>query len=1056
MSGTPALITPERVVRQVRPDRIPLTVEQRRLWFLDRLKGSSVEYNLSEALQLHGDLDVPALGRAIDAIVARHEVLRTSYAERDDEPVQIVEPARAVDLPVIDLRGMSDRAQSRSIEAFVRAEHLTPFDLEHGPLLRVKLLWLGRHEFLFLRTFHHIAYDAWSRAVFNRELAALYDVFHAGAQDTLPPLSVQYADFAIWQGQAAADPRRREAMAYWQRQLEAVPEQLELPVDRPRRSEQRPVACVFRSATTVEQTAAVKRIGRELRATPFVVLLGALAILLSRYSGQDDLVLGTPMANRPTEPLRNLIGLFVRLLVLRIRVGASASLRDLLGEVRQTAFDAYAYGNVPFEDLVAMAAPARRLDRMPLVQVLLVLQNAPAVPPGLTGLAGDYLGTAEKTAQSDLELYVLDHAGRFECAWVYNRDLFDRWRIEQMARHYWRVVEAIAADAGVAVGDVPLLDAAEQHQLLAAWNATAQPLSDVTLASVFEARVERTPDAVAVTCGQDAVTYRTLNAQANRVSHLLIARGVGAENIVGVAAPRAIELIVALLGVLKAGAAYLPIDLDAPAARLTFILEDARPRCVLTTTAAAHRLPAGHDLVILDDPATASMLDACASGNPPARAAGDHPAYVVYTSGTSGVPKGVVGLQIGAVNRLAWFAETYGYADGPVLSKSPIGFVDGSTELLGPLLYGGSVVLADADDARSPTRLASLMADHGIGAITVVPSLLRAMLDDGPAPGLACPARWIASGEALPRTLAGRFAAALPAARLLNFYGASEASGDSLAMECRAGDVAIGTPIWNTQAYVLDRHLRLVPPGVSGELYVGGVGLARGYLRRPGLTAERFVPDAYGAGGARMYRTGDVVRWRPKGVLDFIGRADEQVKIRGFRIEPAEVRAALMQCAGVADAVVIARDATDGETQLVGYVVPTPGCDIDSTHVRDALRQLVPAYLIPAAILLLPQLPRNRHGKLDRAALPDPPPIAAADARAPRTPDEAILCDIFAEVLGIERVGVDEDFFDLGGHSLLAARLVNRVRTRFGIELPLRAVFDLGSAGELARYLPTI
>ena len=598
--------------------------------------------------------------------------------------------------------------------------------------------------------------------------------------------------------------------------------------------------------------------------------------------------------------------------------------------------------------------------------------------------------------------------------------------------------------------------ALNRHRILHEWNATARVLAEATLPDVFELQVVDSPASTALVSEDGELSYVELNEQANRIAHWLIGRGVGPESIVALALPRSFEMVAALLGILKAGAAYLPLDPDYPTERLAFMLSDARPVCLISTREVAARLPQDTSRLLLDDVATRAALERLSSGNPtdderirPLRP--HNPAYVVYTSGSTGKPKGVVGLHAGAINRLAWLAETYPYQAGrPAVSKSSLAFIDGTTELLGPLLHGTTVVLAPAFAARDPSALAALIARHGVSRITLVPSLLSELLEQAGDGRMGGCDLWIASGETLTRAQAAQFAAALPDAQLVNFYGSSEATGDSVSARCGEADVAIGRPIWNTQVYVLDDCLQPVPVGAAGELYIAGAGLARGYLGRAGLTAERFVANPHGAPGSRMYRTGDLARWRADGMLDFLGRVDQQVQIRGFRVEPGEVEAALTAHPAVTQAAVIAREDLQGRQQLVGYVVPAGAESVDAIQLRRRLATQLPEHMVPAAIVVLDRLPLTPNGKLDRRTLPAPDFAAITTDRAPRTPQEEILAGLFADLLGLERVGIDDSFFDLGGHSLLVIRLIGRIRSALGIELPIRMLFEAPSVAQLA------
>jgi len=712
--------------------------------------------------------------------------------------------------------------------------------------------------------------------------------------------------------------------------------------------------------------------------------------------------------------------------------------------------------------VVEALMPRRSLRTTPIVQALLVMQ-ASTHTVQLTGLSVDAAPT-DQAVHHDVELYVRERGGCLHASWVYDVDLFDSWRIEQMARHYEQLLRAIVADQTVAVGRLRLLTGVERLQLAARSNETQHELTCQTLVEMFERQVRRTPNAVALISEAGELSYRDLAERAARLAHVLIEAGAGPERVVGIALDRSPEMVVSILAVLLAGAAYLPLDPDYPAERLRYMVEDATPLLVISTRLLKSRLPDSAFVRCLDEPAFAAALARAPRHVPTDAERGtidpDHPAYIIFTSGSTGLPKGVVGLHGGAVNRLAWFADRFGFStDAPVLAKSSISFIDGSTELLGPLLHGGSVVLANRDATRGVVELRALIDRHGIDTCTVVPSLLRELLDDERvASELGRCRRWVTSGEPLSPADVLRFGERLPEATLVNLYGASEASGDSLFAECHGSDAPIGAPIWNTQVHVLNADLEPVPAGVSGELYVAGVGLARGYLNKPGPTAERFVPNPFGAPGDRFYRTGDVVRWRVDGALEYIGRADRQVKLRGFRIELGEIEAVLGQHAGVQDSIVLAREDTPGDTRLVAYVVPR-GEQPSIPEMRRFLKEKLPEYMIPSAFVFLAALPLTPNGKLDRRALP-PPEQTRPDLHdafvAPRTAIEAALANIWTDVLDVENAGIHDDFFELGGHSLMATQVVSRLRTVFGVELALRSLFERPTIAALAPVIEDI
>ncbi|HKX30429.1 MAG TPA: amino acid adenylation domain-containing protein, partial [Blastocatellia bacterium] len=1047
-----------RVASMPRPQRLPLSYGQQRLWFLDRLGGTSTEYNMPVALRLRGELDREALERALNTIVERHESLRTRFAELEGEPVQIIEPQLKLELPVEDLSALGETERSARLKAALARAQDAPFDLARGPLLRLELMKLSESEHVLLRTMHHIVSDGWSEAIFNRELTALYGAFREGRENPLEPLPVQYADYAVRQRQDRES--LQTGLAYWKERLAGIPEHLELPADRPRPAIRSFEAEICEAGLGGELLTELKRLSRDRAATLYMTLLAGFGVLLSRYSGQGEIVVGTPIANRQEAELEELIGFFVNTLAMRVKVEPERSFGELMAEVRRTALEAYEHQEAPFEKLVEELSPERSLDRTPIFQVIFALQNMPRVPRRMEGVAVEPIDREELRVHCDLEVHAWESEGELAIAWVYNRALFERWRMEQMVRHYLRVLESIVRDPGRLIGDLELLSPEERRQILEEWNATEQEVPSATLTELIEAQVRRSPEAPAVVFGARELNYRELNARANRLAHLLIKEGVEPEDVVALAVPRSLEMIVALLGILKAGAAYLPLDLDYPAERLAFMLEDSASVGLITTAEIAARLPAGPRRWLLDRSDLTDREPASSPAADPAKPS--QAAYVIYTSGSTGAPKGAVIEHAAVVNRLEWMRLHYGISPGDrILQKTPVGFDVSVWELFLPLIAGATLVVAPVDSHKDPDWLASIIREQGITTLHFVPSMLAMFLMNPAAAGLSI-RRVFCSGEELSATLRDRFHT-LVRAELHNLYGPTEAAVDVTYWPAPPADdtvpVPIGFPVWNTRMYVLDGRLRPVPAGVSGDLYIGGVQLARAYLARPGLTAERFVADPFVGGGARMYRTGDLARWRRDGALLFLGRSDHQVKIRGLRIELGEIETSLRELPEVEQAAVIVRTQREGgadEPRLVGYVVAAEGRSLDSQAIRQQLGRRLPGYLVPAAIVGLEALPLTPNGKLDRRALPEPEWTSAAVWRAPRSPREEILCALFAEVLGVERVGIDDDFFELGGHSLLATRLAARIRVVLGAELAIRTLFQAPSVAELGPRLRVI
>nr|WP_285478570.1 non-ribosomal peptide synthetase [Amycolatopsis sp. NBRC 101858] len=1004
-AARPAL---ERV--EPRPDVLPLSFAQQRLWFLHRLEGPSATYNMPTAIRLSGDLDVPALKLALSDVVDRHEALRTIFPEIDGEARQLILGDVTIPLPT---RTVTEATLADAVSEAAR----TVFELESEIPLRAELLRLGAREHVLVLVFHHIASDGWSTAPLWRDLATAYTARQSGEVPQWTPLPVQYADYTLWQRDVLGEPVIEPQLAYWRDALAELPERIELPTDRPHPAESSYRGEQFAFGWDAELHGGLVELARACGASVFMVVHAGLTAVLTRLGAGTDIPLGTSIAGRTDQALDDLVGFFVNTLVLRVDTGGAPSFRDLVARVRDRSLDAYAHQDVPFERLVEALNPVRSLAYHPLFQTMLAWQNNAVADLALPGLTVAEEPVRTGTARADLTFFVGERPGSrtgIRGTAEYNSDVFDRASVEAILDRLRMLLQAVVADPDTRIGAVDLLTDAEHEQA-----APATPLPAETTAELFAAQVARTPDATALVFGSERLTYADLDTRATTLARALLARGAGPERVVAVALPRSADLVVALLAVLKTGAAYLPLDLNHPAERVELMLTDADPHLVVSEDGFGDRLVRPGDTG--PEPAWPSI-------NP------DNPAYVIFTSGSTGRPKAVAGTQRALANRLYWGRDI---AAGVRVAKSALTFIDGSTELLGGLVAGDPVVLADDATAADPHALAELVRTSGAQVLTVVPSLLDSFAEDAPADAFASVTTWITSGEPLSAALAEKVARRWPAAKLVNLYGCSEAAGDSLAQAC--GPVAIGRPVANTRAYVLDGALRPVPPGVRGELYLAGAGLARGYLGRPALSAERFVASPFEP-GERMYRTGDLVRRRTDGALEFLGRADQQIKIRGFRVEPGEVEAALTT--SVARAAVIARD-----DRLIAYVAPSG----DPVALRASLAVRLPEYLVPSAIVVLPELPLNANGKLDRAALPDPE--IRTSGRVARTPAEQALCDLFADVLGVPQVGPDDGFFTLGGHSLLATRLVSRIRALLGVEVPIRAVFDAPTPARLASLL---
>ncbi|HEX8556987.1 MAG TPA: amino acid adenylation domain-containing protein [Pyrinomonadaceae bacterium] len=1034
-------------------ESFPLSFAQQRLWFLNQLQPDSPFYNVPDTYRLTGRLDARVLERCFDALVRRHETLRTTFRTVDGEPRQFINEPAPFSLPVLDLAGLP--AEEREAEALRLAEEEARrlFDLTRDPMLRARLLRLGDEEHLLLMSMHHIASDGWSRGILAGELMKFYEAYSEGREPALEPLPVQYADYAVWQREHMTGEVLAEQLGYWKEQLGGELPALALPTDRPR-----PPMATYRGADfTLEFPeglgARLSALGHEGGATPYMTLLAGFFALLHRYTGQEDLVVGTPIAGRNRRETEGLIGFFVNTLVLRASVAGEPTFRELLGRVREATLGAYAHQEVAFEKLVEELHPERDMSRNPLFQVAFALQNAPTQDLALRGLNMTALEVGSGASRFDLEVHLWEDGGELGGFIVYSTDLFEEASVRRLFAHYLRLLEGAAADPDARVSDLPLLRPEEERRLLVEWNDTAREFAPRCLHELFAEQAARTPDADALVAGGRRLSYADLESRANRLAHALRRLGVGPESRVGVCLRRTHELVATLLGVMKAGGAYVPLDPDYPRERLALMLEDARAAVLVTETRLLGALPAHAGARVLCLDRDAADIEGQPAESPEPAAAPGNLAYVLYTSGSTGRPKGVAVEHRSAASLVRWAGEVYTPESlSGVLAATSVNFDLSVFEIFAPLSRGGKVVLAD--DAL---RLVELPAASEVTLVNTVPSAMAELLRLDALPASVVTVNL--AGEALQTALARQVYGRESVRQLFNLYGPTETTTYSTyALVERDGAAAppIGRPIANTQIYVLDARLRPAPVGVPGEVYIGGAGLARGYLGRPGLTAERFIPDPFSVqAGARLYRTGDLARYLPDGRLDYLGRADHQLKIRGFRIEPGEIEAALTTHPAVAQAVVVAGKGASGEGRLVAYVA-VAGAGASPAELKAFLRERVPHYMIPTAFVFLDALPLTPSGKVDRRRLPAPD-AAGAEARAgyvaPRTPAEETLADIWREVLGVERVGVRDNFFDLGGHSLLATRVVGLVRERCGVEAPLRLMFESPTVEGLAAHV---
>jgi amino acid adenylation domain-containing protein len=1066
----------------------PLSFAQQRLWFIDQLEPGSGLYNMPVALRIEGPLDSAVLARALGELTRRHEALRTVFSVLDGAPVQVIQPATPFALPVVDLAGLPDGARAAAALALAAAEASCPFDLSRGPLLRGLLLRLsvpseGRMDHVLALTVHHIVSDGWSMGILVREVTALYAAFAAGRPSPLPELPVQYADFAAWQRSWLRGEALESEIAFWRRQLAGLPPLLTLPTDRPR-----PAVQTFRGASRpVRLPAALTEqahaLGRREGATLFIVLLSAFQALLARYSGQRDLAVGTPEAGRNRVEIEGLIGFFVNTLVLRgvLRgLHGEPTLQELLAQARETVLAAHTHQNVPFEKLVQELEPERSLAHTPLFQAVFALQNAPVESADLPSLRLRPVDTAVTTAKFDLTLHLAEAphgTGGLGGLILYATDLFDGTTIDRLMAHFEALLTGALAAPERSIDELPLLTAAEHHQLQAEWGGSGEepPADSAPLHHRFEAQARRTPEVPALTHEGVTLSYSELNHRANQLARWLRLHGATLESRVGLCLERSPDLVVGLLGILKAGGAYVPLDPAVPRDRLATMIEDSGVQIVVAEKTTAAALPDTVCPILLDE--DRGQLNALPAGDLAPLADGNSLAYVIYTSGSTGRPKGVLVTHANVTRLFDASQSWFGFNEQDVWTLFHSYAFDFSVwEIWGALLYGGRLVIVPFEISRSPDLFLDLLAREKVTVLNQTPSAFAQLAthSNPPSPGRR-EGVWerglggegllrlvIFGGEALdPATLAPWFARhGDENPRLVNMYGITETTVHVTYRPLRAADAygvrrsPIGAPIPDLSLAIMDPRLQPAPLGVPGELAVGGAGLARGYLDRPGLTAERFVPDPAGNHpGARLYRSGDLARFLPTGDIEYLGRIDHQVKIRGFRIELGEIEALLAAHPGVREAVVTVREDRSGGRRLVAYVAG----DVNADSLRQPLRERLPDYMVPAAFVVLDALPLTANGKVDRKALPEPERQSAGEGYlAPRTPVEEILAGLWADLFGLaagERIGVDDHFFDLGGHSLLATRLVAAVRDVFRVDLPLRLLFERPTLEGLAQAI---
>ncbi|MEH2172557.1 amino acid adenylation domain-containing protein [Nostoc sp.] len=1085
--------TDSPLIKTERPQNLPLSFAQERLWLLNQLEPDSPFYNEQTAFKLHGHLNVVALEQSLNKIIERHEALRTNFHTINEQPVQVIADSLTLSVPVLDLTELPESEREIACQQLATTEAAQPFDLASSPLIRACVVKLKELEYALVLTVHHILVDGWSTGVLMRELATIYSALCNNLSPELPELPIQYADFAIWQRQWLQKEVLQRQLDYWKQLLKNAPTLLELPTDRPRPAIQNYRGAVQYIELSNELSQAIANFSRQEGATLFMTLFAAYVTLLYRYTGSDDIVVGTPIANRDRTELEGLIGFFVNTLVLRTDLSGNPSFQQLVGRVRQMTLQAYAHPDLPFEELVKALQPQRDLSYTPLFQVMFVLQNAPMSEIELAGLTISSLPIQSAVAKFDLTLSLQNTATGLVGLWEYNADLFDAATIERMSGHFQTLLEGIVANPQERISQLPLLTEVEQQQLLVEWNDTQSNYSqDKCIHQLFEEQVKRTPNAVAVVFEDQQLTYQQLNSRANQLAHYLKSLGVAADVLVGLCVERSLEMVVGLLGILKAGGAYVPLDPEYPQDRLSFMLEDTQLSVLLTQQHLIERLPKHQaQLVCLDTEwESISQLSDFDLVN---STSSENLVYVIYTSGSTGKPKGVMIQHQSLVNLTQAAIVEYGLSDAwvgqsqRVLQFCSICFDAAAVEIYPSLCCGATVVLRTKKMLSSVQTFIEKCRDWGITVLNLPIAYWHQLTFELVNANLLLPdcIRLVVIGGEHP--LEQRFRmweqhiGEYP--QLINAYGPTEATVEVTykLLGIHQQKLTIGRPIYNTQIYILDQYLQPVPIGVPGELHIGGVGLARGYLNRPELTQEKFIGNPFQRGrgvreqgskgeaedqssnSERLYKTGDLARYLPDGDIEYLGRIDNQVKIRGFRIELGEIETALSEHGDVQSCCVIAREDTPGEKRLVAYVVPYPQvtCTERSRstptidQLRHSLKAKLPEYMVPNAFVVLESLPLTPNDKVDRRALPAPDLQNEQKDKyvAPRTPIQEMLAQIWTQVLKLERVGIYDNFFEVGGHSLLATQLVSRIRNIFKVELPLRELFARATIAELAQSI---
>jgi amino acid adenylation domain-containing protein len=1049
----------------------PLSYAQELMWLLDKLNAEGVTaYNSIWTGRLRGSLNTTALLQSLNTIIERHQVLRTIYVEVDGVPAQRVTEQRLRDLGLIDLSDLPEPLRETEAVRLLEEEVRRPFDLSQDLMMRATLLRMSEQDHFLLLDMHHIAIDGWAKDIIYRELSAFYEAFSTGKPHSLPEPPIQYADFAVWQREWITGQALDDQLVYWVRRLSGAPPLLELPADYPR-----PAAQMFRGnhERTVFPASllhGLKALGQQEGATLFMTLMAGFQSVLHRYAGRDDMLVATVVANRPRPELENLIGYFSNSLVLRADFSGDPSFRDLLHQIRDLALDAYDHQDLPFEKLVVKLRPDRDLSYSPLFQVMFNLQNHEREAIKMQGLSITEIKTERGSSKFDLTLNIWEKTDGLRVAFEYNTDLFKPDTIQRLLGHFRTLLEGAVRNPAERISRLPMLTPPERRQILVEWNDTKADFpKDLCTHQLIEEQAQKTPDAIALVWGDLHLTYAELERRANQLAHYLKKHGVGPETRVVICVERSLEMVIGVLGILKAGGAYIPLDAEFAKERLPVILQDAQPTLLLTQQhlRSAKVSYANIKTVLLDS--DWPIISQESTATPASRAAPQNLAYVIYTSGSTGKPKGVMITHASLVNAYQAWEAAYQLSTAVKvhLQMANFSFDVFTGDLVRALCSGGKLVLCPLDVLLDPAQLYDQMVQHNIDCAEFVPSVLRNLLRHLQQSGQTLDfLRVVVSGSDtwhVEEHLAIEHICG-PETRVINGYGVAEATIDSCRYERKGsaglpndGIVPIGRPFHNTRLYILDRNLQPVPVGVPGELFIAGDGLARGYLNNADLTAQRFLPETLSSeAGGRMYKTGDLARYRPDGNIEFLGRTDHQIKIRGFRVELGEIEMVLSQHEDVEQAVVVAQRQPTGENQLIGYAVPKAQRTTDKNNIRQFLKERLPAYMVPPVILILPAFPLSTNGKVDRNALPLPE-IGSQEREvtfvAPRDAREQQLAQVWSEVLRVNPISIHDNFFDLGGHSLLIMQVLSRLRERFGMQVTVREVFERPTIAEIAELL---